>query len=293
MSLQPDSEAPAWMPSDLPAELLSLRVAPGWTCSTFNSTWQTRPNTSGEATGLAVRLGPDEALIATESGRFFRVETASVAELDLPSGTPRAAGFADPETGEIWLIGRDGRVVRGRPESGFRAAPSLPPGLGAPWGVDGRRGDAPLELFVQCPDEEVLAPRRAPSSRSHAAILSKPGSGARRHRPELDHPPARPLTTSRYQRPLGDHRPRRRELSSKPETDFAGMFRAYGYDVGRSGAAAQMLPALAETAETSGDLKRVEDAARHALSSRFDVDVPSGREAMRVIARRSRHLGLL
>lgn len=156
MSLQPDSEAPAWMPSDLPAELLSLRVAPGWTCSTFNATWQALPNTSGETTGLAVRLGVDAALIATESGRFFRVETASVAELDLPSSTPHAAGFADPETAEIWLVGRDGRVVRGRPESGFRAAPSLPPGLGAPWGVDGRRADAPLELFVLTSSHALL-----------------------------------------------------------------------------------------------------------------------------------------
>ncbi|MCC7381346.1 MAG: hypothetical protein IT384_05925 [Deltaproteobacteria bacterium] len=156
MSLDLGGDSSSWTLGEPPPDLLAIRVAPGWACSVLDTTRLTLPGTWGETVALAVPLGSSEVLIATTEGRFFRVDTATVSRLDLDPSTPHLAGFGDPRTGELWLLGRDGRVVRGRPESGFHAAPSLPPGVGAPWGVAGSRGAAPFELYAVTSSHALL-----------------------------------------------------------------------------------------------------------------------------------------
>lgn len=187
MWLELGGDSSSWTPGDPPPDLLALRVAPGWKCSVLDTTRLTLPGTWGQTAELALPLGPSEVLIATREGRFFRVDTATVSRLELDPSTPHLAGFGDPKTGELWLVGRDGRVLRGRPESGFHAAPSLPPGVGAPWGVAGSRGVAPFELFTVTSSHallhsqgdawQVLQPARRPDERYTRAPIAWSRSG--------------------------------------------------------------------------------------------------------------------
>ncbi|MBI2374937.1 MAG: hypothetical protein HYV07_13155 [Deltaproteobacteria bacterium] len=75
--------------------------------------------------------GEDAALAATVDGRFFRISADEVTELDLAPPPLDYPSLAEGADGEIWLHVQDGRLFRGRPESGFVATATVVPGPSA------------------------------------------------------------------------------------------------------------------------------------------------------------------
>lgn len=139
-----------WIEGELPDEIRSLRIGTTRRCSELEVEHLYLPNSKSTDPYLGVSLDDESALVALEDGRFFRVtSTAAVPLTGISTATPRLAAFRDPR-GELWLLGRNGRVARGDLERGFTEIDPLPSrgGLKYMWLEGSRDASAPFELFA-------------------------------------------------------------------------------------------------------------------------------------------------
>lgn len=104
---------------------------------------------------FAVRLTQDRVLMGSVGGEFFEFGQDYDRRLtELSTSTPHQAGFA-ADDGEVWLLGLDGQVVHGRPETGFLPVPRLPQ-VGGGWvELTGSNDGGPLELYALSTDLQV------------------------------------------------------------------------------------------------------------------------------------------
>lgn len=140
--------------ADLPAALAGVRLAATSGCGDYTLREQVLQLETNDFPTFVVSLDADRALIATALGRYYTITAAGAAPLTgLSTDTPHRAALS--HSGELWLVGSDGRAVRGTLDGGLRPAPSvpLPPGdlpilVGSPDGT-------PLELFATNESLEV------------------------------------------------------------------------------------------------------------------------------------------
>lgn len=156
--------------SPLPEALQEIRYRETSPCPAVTFEQRRFESESTDQPAFAVPLDDQRALVGGRAGRLFEVSRDSDRALtELSTSTPSQAAFAAKD-GEIWLLGADGRVVRGRPETGFVAAPSLPPVAGGWLEITGSLDDAPLELYALGDGQEV-----ARYSEGRWTMLDSPG----------------------------------------------------------------------------------------------------------------------
>lgn len=147
-----DGEASDWrnlalLPDAVRAIRLFDPAPPRSPCVTFE---QTRiPLTTGDQAFFAVAVERDLALVATLDGHFHAVSSAGAVPLTaLSTDTPHAAGFRASD-GEVWLIGTDGRMMRGHPHPDRGFVPVAGAAASGAWKrLVGASEGSPFELFL-------------------------------------------------------------------------------------------------------------------------------------------------
>lgn len=122
---------------ELQAALQRIDLPPDHLCQLYGATYASAtygvPTPSFQRTGVALSLPDGSVLLSVTSSRtdantiFYRLRPGTRAEevtltvtssLGRPTTPPADAGLLDP-SGDIWLLGTDGRLARGTLEKGF------------------------------------------------------------------------------------------------------------------------------------------------------------------------------
>jgi hypothetical protein len=144
------------VPTALPTSVYDLKidVVPEASCVELDI--KTFPTDSRYDGSMAVAIDAHNVLAATTDGHFFRATTSSAVRLTaVATTTPHLAGFTSA-SGEIWLLGHNGTVARGRPETGFTVVGHTASQTGVTWAfLDGPRDASPFELYAVT-DQQVL-----------------------------------------------------------------------------------------------------------------------------------------
>lgn len=130
-----------------PEEIAALRFEELSPCKDIEQIPLLIPGTAGELPTVLLPLNDQEALLATDAGKFFVVRSSGVRPLALTSTIPHYAG-ARGSDGAIYLFDDLIGAVRGTLEEGFRP---LPPRSFATFGqllLAPAVAPAPLELFT-------------------------------------------------------------------------------------------------------------------------------------------------
>lgn len=135
----------------LPQELKSLRLAELLPCARFDAQYYRLPATQNLYAEVGLPIDDSHALVAINDGRFFEASRSGARLLtELSTATPHHSGFRT-SGGELWLAGRDARLVHGTVAGGFTPAPPLEiPASGVI--LDGAHEDAPFELYALSAD---------------------------------------------------------------------------------------------------------------------------------------------
>lgn len=130
-----------------PEELLALKFEELSPCLELSQTTLLIHGTGGELPTILLPLSDEEALLATDAGKFFVVRASGVRQLSLTSTTPHYAGVRGTD-GALYLFDNLIGAVRGSLEGGFRP---LPPRSFATYGqllLAPAVAPAPFELFT-------------------------------------------------------------------------------------------------------------------------------------------------
>lgn len=137
--------------AQLPASLESLRLTELLPCAHFEPQYYRLPATQNLEAQIGLAIDEGHALVGINDHRFFEVGRSGARLLtELSTATPHHSGFRS-SSGELWLAGVDGRMVRGTVAGGFTPAPPLEvPATGVV--LDGAHEDAPFELYALSAD---------------------------------------------------------------------------------------------------------------------------------------------
>jgi hypothetical protein len=131
-----------------PQTISALKLEELNPCLRFETKVYKVPGTLNDGATFLIRLNDDEALMGTEQGRFFRVNSASATPLtELATTTPHLAAVAAAD-GELWLLGGNGATVHGTLEQGFVPGPPRALRGALSLEVDGSHRGSPLEIFT-------------------------------------------------------------------------------------------------------------------------------------------------
>lgn len=152
----PEVASPWQEIADLPTRIASLKFTTSTPCLKFTAaTAVTIPNEQQMNPTLLVPLGEGHFLLGTDLGPFYKVTSESFEPLTKPSSsTPHKAGLLDP-SGQIWLFGEDGAVVRGSTALDFVPVATRPLASSPLRQVVQSRDGRPFELFTLTADQGV------------------------------------------------------------------------------------------------------------------------------------------
>lgn len=137
--------------TQLPAVLQSLRLTELLPCAHFEPQYYRLPATQNLEAQIGLAIDQGRALVGLNDHRFFEISRSGTRQLtELSTATPSHSGFRS-SSGELWLVGLDGRMVHGTVAGGFTPAPPLElPAAGVI--LDGAHEDAPFELYALSAD---------------------------------------------------------------------------------------------------------------------------------------------
>jgi hypothetical protein len=141
---------------ELPTRIASLKFKTSTPCVHLRAgTPNTIPSQQQLNPALFLPLGEGRFLLGTDVGPFFKVTSETVELLTkLSSSTPHKAGLVDP-SGQIWLFGEDGVVVRGSAALDFVPEAPRPLASSPLRQVVQSRDGRPFEVFTLTADQGV------------------------------------------------------------------------------------------------------------------------------------------